>query len=324
MNSREERTYEFIVASYEAGLRLDIFLSRKDLDLSRSQIKKSVDDGLVRVNQTNSKVGYRLKYGDIIQISRREPTVSHALPQDIPLTIVYEDPYILVVDKPAGMVVHPAAGHSQDTLVNAILHHSKDLSGIGGVLRPGIVHRLDKGTSGLLVVAKSDEAHQGLAGQFTRHEVRKTYKALVYGNPKEDEGVIDEPVGRHPVDRKKMSTRSRQSKEALTRWQVHERYGVATLLSVDIITGRTHQIRVHLAAMNYPVVGDSMYGNPKRANAIDNTFLRAKLKAMRRQALHAANIGFVHPITHKDMAFSSPLPDDMSELCNFLVEYNLK
>ncbi|HVO68046.1 MAG TPA: RluA family pseudouridine synthase [Syntrophales bacterium] len=318
MNSQEGKFHEFIVASDEAGLRLDIYLTRKDIGLSRSQIKKSVDDGLVRVNHDHTKVSYKLRRGDIVQISKREPTVYHALPQDIPLTIIYEDFHILVVDKPAGMVVHPAAGHYQDTLVNAILHHCKDLSGIGGILRPGIVHRLDKGTSGLLVIAKSDEAHQGLTGQFKRHEVRKIYKALVYGNPKEDEGVIDAPVGRHPVDRKKMSTRSRRSKEAITRWRVLERYGVAALLNVDIVTGRTHQIRVHLTALGYPVVGDSMYGNPKRANTINNTFLRAKLKAMKRQALHAEHIGFVHPITHQDMAFSSPLPDDMAGLCNFL------
>ncbi|MCX5845346.1 MAG: RluA family pseudouridine synthase [Deltaproteobacteria bacterium] len=323
MNSQSGKIYEFIVASHEAGIRLDIYLSRKDLGLSRSQIKKSVDDRLVRVNHADAKVSCRLKCGDIVHIRKRAPTACHALPQDIPLTIVYEDTSIIVVDKPAGMVVHPAAGHSQNTLVNAILHHCKDLSGIGGVLRPGIVHRLDKETSGLLVVAKSDEAHRGLAGQFKRHEVRKTYKALVYGNPKADEGVIDEPVGRHPVDRKKMSTRSRRSKEALTRWQVFERYGVATLLNVEIVTGRTHQIRVHVTALGYPVVGDSLYGNPKRANAIDNTLLRAKLKAMKRQALHAAQIGFVHPITGQEMIFSSPLPDDMIELVDFLKkEYN--
>jgi 23S rRNA pseudouridine1911/1915/1917 synthase len=220
------------------------------------------------------------------------------------------------------MVVHPAVGHVQDTMVNAILHHCRNLSGIGGILRPGIVHRLDKGTSGLLVVAKSDEAHQGLAGQFKRHEVRKTYKALAYGNPKEDEGVIDVPVGRHPFDRKKMSTRSRQSKEAITRWRVHERFGMAAMLDVDIVTGRTHQIRVHLSSLGYPVVGDSAYGNPKRADTVHNTFIRSKLKAMKRQALHAARIGFVHPVTSQDMVFTSPLPNDMAQLADFLRKYS--
>jgi 23S rRNA pseudouridine1911/1915/1917 synthase len=322
MGSQERKSDEFIVVSHEAELRLDIYLSLKDLGLSRSQIKKSVDDKLVRVNGIHSKVSYRLRSGDIVEIDKREPVACHTLPQDIPLTIVFEDQHILVVDKPAGMVVHPAVGHVQDTMVNAILHHCRNLSGIGGILRPGIVHRLDKGTSGLLVVAKSDEAHQGLAGQFKRHEVRKTYKALAYGNPKEDEGVIDVPVGRHPFDRKKMSTRSRQSKEAITRWRVHERFGMAAMLDVDIVTGRTHQIRVHLSSLGYPVVGDSAYGNPKRADTVHNTFIRSKLKAMKRQALHAARIGFVHPVTSQDMVFTSPLPNDMAQLADFLRRYS--
>jgi len=318
MDSHERKSDEFIVASHEAGLRLDIYLSLKDLGLSRSQVKKSVDDGLVRVNRFDSKVSHRLRPGDIVEIDKREPITCSALPQDLPLSIVYEDEHILVVDKPAGMVVHPAAGHFQDTIVNAVLHHCPNLSGIGGVLRPGIVHRLDKETSGLLVVAKSDEAHQGLAGQFKRHEVKKTYTALVYGNPKEDEGQIDLPLGRHPVDRKKMSTRSRRSKEALTTWKVHERFGVATMLDVNIMTGRTHQIRVHLSALGLPVIGDSVYGNPRRADAVHDTFVRSKLKTMKRQALHAAKIGFVHPVTCEEMMFSSPLPDDMADLADFL------
>lgn len=321
MYSPKGKVYEFIVPSHEAGERLDIYLSRKEIELSRSQIKKSVADGLVQVNHKNTRVSYRLKNGDVVQISTRDPVVYDALPQNIPMSILYEDPHILVVDKPAGMVVHPAAGNYQGTLVNAILYHCKDLSGIGGVLRPGIVHRLDKNTSGLLVVAKSDEAHQGLAGQFKRHEVRKSYKAIVYGSPKYDEGVIDAPIGRHPVDRKKMSTGSTRGKEALTRWQVYERYGVATLLDVDIVTGRTHQIRVHLTALGYPVVGDNVYGNPRRASAIAHTFLRATLQSMKRQALHAERISVVHPVTLQDLSFYSPLPHDMAKLCSTLREY---
>jgi 23S rRNA pseudouridine1911/1915/1917 synthase len=324
MDSPKGKVYEFIVLSHEAGDRIDIYLSRKEIELSRSQIKKSVADGLVQVNHKNTRVSYRIKYGDIVQVSTRDPVVYDALPQNIPLSILYEDPHVLVVDKPAGMVVHPAAGNYQGTLVNAILYHCKDLSGIGGVLRPGIVHRLDKNTSGLMLVAKSDEAHQGLAGQFTRHEVRKSYKALVYGNPKDDEGVIDAPVGRHPVDRKKMSTGSTRGKEAFTRWQVYERYGVATLLDVDIVTGRTHQIRVHLTVLGYPVVGDNVYGNPRRANAIAHTFLRATLQSMKRQALHAERISLVHPVTLQDLSFYSPLPHDMAKLCSTLREYCTK
>jgi len=315
---RSEETFEFIVLPHEAGSRLDVFLSGKHLDLSRSQIKKVLEEGLVRVNHIHTRVGYRLKEGDVVCIQKRKPRIDQALPENIPLNIVFEDPHILVVDKPAGVVVHPAAGNQQGTLVNALLFHCRDLSGIGGVLRPGIVHRLDKNTSGLLLVAKSDAAHRGLALQFKQHGVRKIYRALVYGNPKEDEGIIDEPVGRHPTDRKKMSTGSRRGKDALTHWRVCERYGVATLLEVDLKTGRTHQIRVHLAAAGYPVVGDSVYGSSKRANAVNHPLLRSKLKEMSRQALHASIISFSHPVTGETLSFSSPLPDDMSGLCGFL------
>jgi 23S rRNA pseudouridine1911/1915/1917 synthase len=315
---------EFSVLPHEMGLRLDIYLSGKNPDLSRSQVKKLVDEGNVQVNKIKTKVGYRVRIGDVVSLLKKEPKADQALPQNIPLAIVYEDPHIIVVDKPAGLVVHPAMGTDQGTMVNALLFHCRDLSGIGGVLRPGIVHRLDKNTSGLLVAAKSDEAHWELSRQFKQHQVHKVYKALVYGNPKEDEGLIDEPVGRHPTDRKKMSTRSRRGKDAVTHWRVLERYGPASLLEVTIKTGRTHQIRVHLTSAGYPVVGDSTYGSPKRANAVDNPILRAKLKAMKRQALHAAEIGFVHPATHQDMLFSSPLPEDIEATCAILRKYMLK
>lgn len=318
MDLHKGHIHEFTILPHETGARLDVFLSGKDLDLSRSQVRRVVDEGLVRVNLVHPKVSYRLKERDVVTFQRREPNPDRALPQDIPLNIIYEDTHILVIDKPAGMVVHPAAGNQQGTLVNALLFHCRDLSGIGGVLRPGIVHRLDKHTSGLLVVAKSDVAHRGLASQFKQHQVRKIYKALVYGNPREDEGIIDVPVGRHPTDRKRMSTRSRRGKDALTCWRVLERYGTATLLAVDIKTGRTHQIRVHLNAAGYPVVGDNVYGIPGRANAVENTLLRAKLKAMKRQALHASEIGFAHPVSHEKLSFFLPLPDDMSKLCDYL------
>ncbi len=318
MGSEEQKIYEFIVAPHEAGSRLDTYLSLRDLGLSRSQIKKFIDEKLVRVNSIYTRVSHRLRSGDIVEITRREPVACSALPQDIPLAITYEDKHILVLDKPSGMVVHPAAGHAENTIVNAILHHCQDLSGIGGTLRPGIVHRLDKGTSGLLVVAKSDAAHEGLAGQFKRHEVKKTYKALVWGNPRENQGVIELPLGRHPIDRKKMSTRSRRGKEAITHWRVHERFGIATMLDVDIVTGRTHQIRVHLSALGHPVVGDTVYGSAKKADNVPNTSVRSKLKAMKRQALHATRIGFVHPVTLQEMILTSPLPDDMAELSDFL------
>ena len=243
------------------------------------------------------------------------------MPEAIPLTILYEDSSLLVIDKPAGMVVHPAAGHAGGTLVNALLHHCRDLSGIGGVLRPGIVHRLDKGTSGLLVAAKSDAAHWGLAGQFKRHEVKKTYLALVYGNPRADGGRIEAAVGRHPTDRKKMSTQSRRGRDAVSLWRVRERFGpAALLLEVDIETGRTHQIRVHLTDLGYPVVGDRVYGGAGRIRSVEDAAIRSRMKELDRQALHAWRLSFIHPVTGEALSFSSPLPEDIASLCAFLKE----
>jgi 23S rRNA pseudouridine1911/1915/1917 synthase len=214
------------------------------------------------------------------------------------------------------MVVHPAAGNFRGTLVNALQFHCRNLSGIGGVMRPGIVHRLDKGTSGLMVIAKSDEAHRRLSEQFKRRLVSKRYTALVHGNVRQDEGIVDAPVGRHPVERKKMSTASRRGKAALTRWKVLERFGAFTLLEAKIETGRTHQIRVHLSALGHPVVGDSVYGGSKRI--VESTALRATLKKLSRQALHAGRLSFAHPITGKGMTFESPLPEDIAVVCEIL------
>ncbi len=312
----------FRVTEKEGGMRLDVFLSAKGLSLSRAQIKKAADAGKIKVSGLPAKAGRRLKEGDKIVFEKPMLDECRVEPEDIPLNIVYEDGSLVVIDKPAGMVVHPAAGNYKGTLVSALLFHCKDLSGIGGVMRPGIVHRLDKGTSGLLVAAKSDEAHRNLAAQFKGREVGKTYHALVYGDIKGDSGLIDAPVGRDISDRKKMSTRSRRGKDARSRWRVGERYGVATLLDVDIETGRTHQIRVHLASLGYPVVGDAVYGGTGKAKTISDTAVREKMKGMRRPALHAGRLAFSHPMTGSPMSFVSPLPEDMASLCNFLRKYS--
>jgi len=303
----------------ERALRLDVFVSGKYPIFSRSQVKKMIEDGEVRLNgSVVSKAGLKLRAGDIVEFIIRSAQPCQVTAQDIPLHILYEDRHLLVINKPAGMVIHPAPGHREGTLVNAILHHCDDLSGIGGVIRPGIVHRLDKDTSGVLLVAKNDETHRHLSDQFKDHSVRKTYQALVFGSPPEDGGIIMLPVGRHPEDRKKMSTKSRRGKEAVTRWRVVARYGEVTLLAVDIETGRTHQIRVHLSSAGYPVVGDRVYGGRGRLPSVKDTALRARLSTMPRQALHAWRIAFVHPGNNREMAFTAPLPEDMQNLLDYL------
>ena len=310
--------HRFTVAPEEEGARLDLFLTGRETALSRARIQRAVSEGLVTVNGRPARAGRRVKAGEDVAICIPPPKPIGVLPEAIPLKILYEDPFIVVVDKPAGMVVHPAVGHPGGTLVNALLHHCRDLSGIGGALRPGIVHRLDKETSGLLVVAKADAAHRGLAGQFKRREVKKTYQAVVYGDPKTEEGRVEAPVGRHPTDRKRMSVRSGRGKEAVTIWRVRERFGAAALLEVDIETGRTHQIRVHLTEAGYPVVGDRVYGGAGRIRTVGDAAIRTAMKALERQALHAWRLSFAHPVTGEALQFTSPLPEDMANLCAFL------
>ncbi len=286
-------------------MRLDVALSTRRPELSRSQIRRLIDRGEVRVGGVLVKPAYRLRSGDRIEGRIPEPEPDRLEPEAIPLDVVYEDPHLIVIDKPAGMVVHPAAGHRRGTLVHALLHHCRDLSGIGGVLRPGIVHRLDKLTSGLLVCAKHDAAHRSLAAQLKAHTVDREYLAFVRGAPRAESGSVEAPIGRHPTNRKRFSTRARSGRSATTHWSVERRLDGLTLLRVRLETGRTHQIRGHLASIGLPVAGDPVYGGGRRT-------IRAL--GLERQALHAVVLGFDHPLSRERLRFESSLPPDLAAL----------
>jgi len=295
------------------GVRLDRFLASVLPDHSRSHIQRLIKEGQVRVGGREAKANHPVKTGQAITIDLPEPLDPVPQPEALPLPILYQDEDLIVVDKPAGMVVHPAAGHASGTLVNALLHHVDDLSGIGGEKRPGIVHRLDRGTSGLMVVAKHDAAHAELSRQFHDREVEKEYFALVWGVVAAGRR-IDEPIGRDPSNRKKMSARARRSREAVTRIVRAEQIRVLTLLQVAIHTGRTHQIRVHLSAIGHPIVGDPLYGGVHRRVPGD---LRA-VTHLERPFLHAARLVFTHPRDGRRMDFASPLPDDLQRVLDEL------
>ena len=305
-----------LLADENDGLgRLDSFLSEKS-GLSRSACAKAIEEGAVSVNGRAARRSYTVKAGDEIVFTPSEPTESLALPEDIPLSVVYEDADLLVIDKPKGMVVHPAPGNESGTLVNALLHHCKgQLSGIGGVLRPGIVHRIDKDTSGLLVVAKNDMAHRGLAAQLEHHGIEREYRALVSGGFTNDEGTVDLPIGRHPRDRKKMAVLP-GGRAAVTHYQVLARYGQVSYLSLRLETGRTHQIRVHMAAKGHPLLGDEVYGGG------NTPFEKKHASLFSGQCLHAKELSFRHPRTGEVMSFSSPLPPEFERLLTILDEEN--
>jgi 23S rRNA pseudouridine1911/1915/1917 synthase len=306
----------FSVSADSAGARLDVFLTSVLGGHSRSNIQRLIKDGLVHVDGRAAKANQAMKTGQTVVVELPEPTDPSPQAEALPLPIVYQDADLIVVDKPAGMVVHPAAGHSSGTLVNALLHHVSDLSGIGGEKRPGIVHRLDRGTSGLMVVAKNDAAHEELSRQFHDREVEKEYIALVWGEVQAGRR-IDSPIGRDPVDRKKMSAKARRSREAVTRIVKAEKFGVVlTLAHIAIHTGRTHQIRVHLSAIGHPVVGDSLYGGVHRRVPGD---LRA-VRHLSRPFLHAARLAFTHPTENRRMEFTSPLPEDLQRVLDELTE----
>ncbi len=296
-----------------AGVRLDQFLAGQLGDRSRSQIQRLIKDGLARIGLKVGRASTPVHAGDVVALEVPPPSPATPSAEALPLEIVYDDPDLVVVNKPAGMVVHPAAGHAAGTLVNALLHHVKDLSGIGGELRPGIVHRLDRGTSGLMVVAKNDQAHAELARQFKEREVEKEYLALVWGVVQQGRR-IDLPIGRDPVDRKKISARSRRAREAVTRITRAEQLDGVSLLQVTIATGRTHQIRVHLSAIGHPVVGDPEYGGRKRHPP---AHLRA-VQRLDRPFLHAARLAFTHPLDGRRMAFACDAPSDLQAVMQAL------
>lgn len=297
---------EYTVESGE-GIRIDKWISRQDCDISRSMLQKLIGEQKITVNGKFAAKSYSVKAGDFIEIEVPEPTELDVVPEDIPIEIVYQDEHLLVVNKPKGMVVHPAAGNYSGTLVNALLYRCKgQLSSINGVIRPGIVHRIDKNTSGLLIVAKTDKAHVGLAEQIKAHTFTREYQAVVCGRFKERTGIIDAPIGRHPVDRKKMCVTEKNSKAAKTEYTVLDEFGNYSYVKLKLFTGRTHQIRVHMSYIGHPVFGDDVYGKPS--------------KYCKGQCLHAKKIGFVHPIDGKYYEFDSDLPDYFKFVLNKLSE----
>ena len=303
---------EYIVSQEEKGKRLDAYISSADTDITRTSAQRLIEDGNILVNGKNAKVSYKIQENDKISVEIPEPKQIELKAQDIPIEIVYEDSDIIVVNKPKGMVVHPANGNPDGTLVNAIMAICKDsLSGIGGEIRPGIVHRIDKDTSGLLIVAKNDNSHVKMSEQIKNHEVKKTYIALVRGVFKENEATIDMPIGRSTSDRKKMAV-NKNGKDAITHIKVLKRFDKYTLLQVNIETGRTHQIRVHLSHIGYPIVGDYTYSNGK--NEFDVVG----------QCLHAQKLEFKHPITQKDMCLEAELPQYFKDILDKLKDREIK
>lgn len=291
----------------KAGVRIDVHASEKT-GFTRSRIQHLIEGGLLRVNNVRVKQNYRTRPGDSVLIEIPETDDKEKLiPEKLPVDILYKDEYVVVVDKPAGMVVYPSAGHHSGTLLNAIAYHSSRLAFVGAPLRPGVVHRLDKDTSGVMVVALEDRAYYGLVEQFRMRSIKRNYKALVYGNVKADGGEIALKIGRSESERKKMSTKSKKGKEAVTKWKVAERFTGATLVEAKLGTGRTHQIRVHFASSGHPVLGDRTYG---KKTSIE---IRKVKITFPRQMLHAELLGFSHPETGQYMEFRSPLPEDMEE-----------
>jgi 23S rRNA pseudouridine1911/1915/1917 synthase len=318
MNAPPQR-FAFKIAAPQIGMRLDVVLADQLEDCSRSYAGHLIQEGAVAVNGKPCKSSYRVRLHDAVAGELPPPTLSTFKAEPIPLTILYEDAHLLVIDKPPGLVVHPAPGHVQGTLVNALLYHCPDLAAFSGEIRPGIVHRLDKDTSGALVVAKTPTVHEHLALQFKQRTVRKTYLALVWGEVKAARGVVRLPVGRHPVHRKRMTTTAPRARAAETHYRVRERLPGTSLLELDLKTGRTHQIRVHCAALHHPVLGDTVYGgrNAKRIVQTGRAGDRQTLQ-VKRQMLHAWRLGFLHPVHMEWRQFEADLPADMQAVLDFL------
>jgi len=305
------------VPSDQAGMRLDVYLTHLPFTMSRSHWKRLIEKGFVTIEGRATHPSYAVKAGDILEIYIPPPEPSAMEPEAILLDILYEDDALLVLNKPAGMVVHPGAGHSRHTLVNAILHHCPDLAGIGGTRRPGIVHRLDKDTSGLLAVAKTEFAHHSLSAQIKERQVKRAYLALVHGVIEQNEGRIHTLIGRHPVHRQRMSIHVRSGREAITDWQVRERFTWFTLVEARLHTGRTHQIRVHMSHIQHPVVGDRVYGRGKIPAECPGK-LREAISALPGQALHAFSLCFRHPLTGEIMEFTAPPPPAIQDILDML------
>ena len=301
----------FFSIETENDIRIDKYLAQEMPDLSRSHIQKLIKDGNIIVNQKPVKANYRLSFDDMVEVTIPELKEPEIEAENIPLDILYEDADIIIVNKPKQMVVHPAPGHYSGTLVNALMYHcGSELSGINGVMRPGIVHRIDMDTTGSLLVCKNDMAHQHLAAQLKEHSIKRVYEAVVHGNIKEDAGTVNAPIGRHPVDRKKMSTHAKQSRDAVTHYKVLNRFGNYTYIQCELETGRTHQIRVHMASIGHPLVGDMVYGPAK-----------CPFRDLVGQTLHAKTLGIIHPRTGEYLEVNAPLPQYFTELLDKLTYF---
>jgi 23S rRNA pseudouridine1911/1915/1917 synthase len=313
-----EMTEKIKVTEQDAGQRLDAFLAAVVEGLTRSAVQRLIEQEQVLLDGKLPKPSHKVSAGEEIALTVPPPQPAAAVAEALPLEILYEDSDVIVVNKAAGMTVHPGAGVNSGTLVNALLSHCEDLSGVGGEVRPGIVHRIDKDTTGILVAAKNDAAHEGLARQFRVHSVKRVYLALAFGSPRTDKGRIEGLIGRHPVDRKRMSGKARHGRQAVTHWKVVARYPEVTLLKLKLETGRTHQIRVHLSESGHPLLGDATYGGDARLGNLKDQKLKSLIKGLGRQALHAMTLGFIHPRNGSYLEFTAALPEDMQRIIDYL------